>query len=171
MIYFDEAPNPKYQMGRDFRVEGYRAFLESSGRPAELDRLDVLRNLKALTGGKMSNAGALLFGRHGSHFLRSATVTCALFQGIDKAKALDQKVFDGDLVSNYREAIVYLQSHLNTEYIIKFTRIDKLELSEEALREAVLNALAHRDYRSAANVQIHIFQNRVEISAVQDTQS
>ena len=49
---------------------------------------------------------------------------------------------------------MYLQSHLNTEYIIGSTREQKLELPEQALREALINALAHRDYRSTANVQI-----------------
>ena len=35
---------------------------------------------------------------------------------------------------------------------------------EEALREAILNAIAHRDYFSPANIQINIFKNRVEIT-------
>ena len=38
-----------------------------------------------------------------------------------------------------------------------------MELPESALREAVVNAIAHRDYRSTATVQIYIFQDRVEI--------
>ena len=38
-----------------------------------------------------------------------------------------------------------------------------MELPESALREAVVNAIAHRDYRSTANVQVYIFQDRVEI--------
>ena len=43
-------------------------------------------------------------------------------------------------------------------------REEVLELPEEALREALLNALAHRDYRSTSDIQVHIFHDRVEIS-------
>lgn len=42
-------------------------------------------------------------------------------------------------------------------------REERPELPEEALREAVVNALVHRDYRSTGNVQIYIFKDRVEI--------
>ncbi len=59
--------------------------------------------------------------------------------------------------------MTYLQSHLNTEFIIRGgPREEVLELPEEALREAVIKALAHRDYRSTAHVQINICQDRVE---------
>ena len=50
------------------------------------------------------------------------------------------------------------------EYIIKHVRREERpELPEEAIREAVVNALAHRDYRSTANVQIYLFTDRLEI--------
>jgi ATP-dependent DNA helicase RecG len=58
----------------------------------------------------------------------------------------------------------YILSKINIEYIIKHVkREERPELPEEALREAVVNALAHRDYRSTANVQVYIFKDRVEI--------
>ncbi len=60
--------------------------------------------------------------------------------------------------------MIYLLSKINVEYIIKHVKRDERpELPEEALREAVVNALAHRDYRSTANVQVYIFKDRVEI--------
>jgi len=60
--------------------------------------------------------------------------------------------------------MAYLQSKLNTALIPHaIGRDERLELPEEALREAVVNAIAHRDYRSSANVQIYIFHDRVEI--------
>ncbi len=42
-------------------------------------------------------------------------------------------------------------------------RDERLELPEDALREALVNAIAHRDYRSTANVQVHVFRDRLEI--------
>ena len=58
----------------------------------------------------------------------------------------------------------WIESKLNTAYIIQEVRREKrLELPKEAIREAVVNALAHRDYRSAANARIHISLDRIEI--------
>ena len=60
--------------------------------------------------------------------------------------------------------MTYFQAKLNSALIPHAQeRDERLELSENALREAVVNAIAHRDYRSTANVQIYIFQDRVEI--------
>jgi len=54
---------------------------------------------------------------------------------------------------------------INTEYIIKGgPGEEKLELPESALREAILNAIAHRNYFLNANIQVYIFSDRVEIA-------
>jgi len=160
---FDTMVNPEFDVSKDLARKSYQTFAKSAGVPRKLEMHDALRNLRMLTDKGMTNAGALLLGRHGSRYLISATVMCALFQGTTKTKILDQKLFDDDIVTNYRNALLYLQSHLNTEYVITSVRTNVLELPEEALREAVINAIAHRDYRSPANIQIYIFYDRVEI--------
>ena len=58
----------------------------------------------------------------------------------------------------------WILSKINVEFIIQgLRREERPELSEQALREAVVNALAHRDYRSTANVQVYLFTDRLEI--------
>ena len=60
--------------------------------------------------------------------------------------------------------MAYMQAKLNTALIPHARgRDERLELPEDALREALVNAIAHRDYRSTANVQVHIFHDRLEI--------
>ncbi len=60
--------------------------------------------------------------------------------------------------------MAYLQSRLNTALIPHaLGRDERLELPEGALREALVNAIVHRDYRSTANVQVHVFRDRLEI--------
>jgi ATP-dependent DNA helicase RecG len=164
LIRFDEQPCKSFDMRRDFDGKKYTAFRQAADIPSKLKREDVLRNLQIITDKDMTNAGALLFSKSISKFFLQASLTCALFQGTTKTKILDQAMFQGNIAENYYAAIAYLRSHLNTEYIIKDgPREEILELPEEALREAVLNAIAHRDYRSTAFIQIHIFQDRVEI--------
>ncbi len=92
-----------------------------------------------------------------------ASVNCCLFQGTSTTRVLDQKIFDADLFSNYRSAVTYLLAHLNTAYHIGMERKEQLEIPEGALREALINALGHRDYRKPGDLQVHIFQDRVEI--------
>jgi len=129
-----------------------------------LKRQDVLRNLDILTDDGMRNAGVLLFAKMISRFCLQASVTCVLFRGTSKVKILDKQTYQGGILDTYRDTMSYIFSHLNTEFIIKGgPREEVLELPEEALREAVLNAIAHRDYRSTSNIQVHIFQDRVEI--------
>ena len=60
--------------------------------------------------------------------------------------------------------MAYLQTKLNTSLIPHaLGRDERLELPEGALREALVNAIVHRDYRSTANVQVHVFRDRLEI--------
>ncbi|MEI8093412.1 MAG: RNA-binding domain-containing protein [Spirochaetales bacterium] len=165
LIYFDSAINPEFRLERDLSDAAWSSFTRLARIPAGLDRNDTLRNLKLTTEAGMTNAGALVFGRPATHFLVSAKVFCVVFQGTEKVTILDQKLYESDMASNVESVMVYLKAHLNTRYEIGGgPRKEILELPEVALREAVVNALVHRDYRSPANVQVHIFQNRVEIS-------
>lgn len=60
------------------------------------------------------------------------------------------------------DVVTHILSKINVEYIAKhLKREERPELPEDALREVI--AFAHRDYRSAANAQAHIFKNRIEI--------
>ncbi|MDR2089822.1 MAG: hypothetical protein LBP73_10790 [Clostridiales Family XIII bacterium] len=60
---------------------------------------------------------------------------------------LDAKELNGDIVSNVDDAIVFLKKHLRISYKIEGLRRENiLELPEDALREAVVNAVCHRDY-------------------------
>ncbi len=165
LVMFDTKTNSKFSIDRDISKKAYEIFIRLSKISPILERKKILQNLSLLVDEKIKNAGVLLFCKKVNDFFLNATVSCILFQGNDKYKIIDQREFERDLYSNYQNAFSYVKSKLNTEYIIKGgPREEKLELPEEALREAILNAIAHRDYFSPANVQINIFQNRVEIT-------
>ncbi len=165
LVLFDEKPNYDYDLEKDFAEATFEAFLEMSRTTPILGRYDILENLELIRNDYLKNAGVLLFCSKVTRFFPSATITCVLFRGRDKYKILDRKEFEQDLYANYQNVFNYLQSKLNTEYIIKGgPREEKLELPESALREAILNAVAHRDYFSNANIQVYVFSDRVEIT-------
>ena len=89
-----------------------------------------------------------------------------VYKGITKVDILDKKTFEFDLIGNIDEAMSILKRHLNLSYEIKTKkRVEKLEIPEVVLREAIVNAVAHRDYfEKGATVMVEIFDDRVEIS-------
>lgn len=164
LIHFDEIPCERFSLTEDLTDEVWTLFRRRAKIPADMDALTALENLHLVKGGKMSQAGAWLLARDIRKFNISGDVACALFLGTDKVRILDRRGFHGDVYSMIDEVVAYILSKINVEYIIKHVkREERPELPEEALREAVVNALAHRDYRSTANVQVYIFKDRVQI--------
>jgi ATP-dependent DNA helicase RecG len=164
LIHFDETPCADYDLERDLTPEIWKRFASHAQIPSDMDAVTTLHNLHLLKESKMSHAGAWLLTDDITRISMSATVTCALFRGTTKTHILDRKEFTGDLYSIYEDVMAYLQSKLNTALIPHARgRDERLELPVEALREALVNAIVHRDYRSTANVQVYIFHDRLEI--------
>jgi ATP-dependent DNA helicase RecG len=164
LIHFDETPCDRFSIQDDLTNDAWKLFQRRAKIPADMEPLTVLANLHLFKDGSMVHAGAWLLAKDIRKFTISADVACALFLGTDKERILDRRGFDSDIYSMIDDVVVYILSKINVEYIIKHVKRDERpELPEEALREAVVNALAHRDYRSTANVQVYIFKDRVEI--------
>ena len=166
LVLFDEKANIEFDLIEDFNDKNFNFFLEKAKITPILEKQAILENLYLLKDTYLKNAGILLFCNEITKFFLQATITCVLYQSKTKYKILDKKEFDEDIYSNFTNAIIYLQSKLNTEFIIKSgIREEKLELPEEALREALLNSIAHRNYFvSGANIMLEIYSDRVEIT-------
>ncbi|MBU1886631.1 helix-turn-helix domain-containing protein [Candidatus Micrarchaeota archaeon] len=164
LVRFDEKPNMDFDFKNDFDEKKFRDYLDKAGISPVANVMDMLRNLELIDGGYMKNAGALLFSKKITHFFTTARVVCVLYQGTDKYTIIDKREFGDDLLSDYENAFNYLRSKLNTNYIIKAERTNRLELPENALREALVNALVHRDYFSNGHVQVDIYLDRVDVS-------
>ena len=164
LIHFDETPCPDYDLTTNLTPEIWRRFAARAKLPSSVEMQTALRNLHLVKDGKMTHAGAWLLCDDVTRFTLRAGVTCALFRGTTNVHILDRRDFTGDLYSIYEECMSYLQSRLNTAMIPHARgREERLELPEDALREALVNAIAHRDYRSTANVQVRIYHDKVEI--------
>jgi len=80
------------------------------------------------------------------HFFSQAYVTCLLAKGSDKVDILDRKDFAGGLVSDIEESLRFIERNTRTGYRIeKLRREDVPEYPMRALREAITNAVMHRD--------------------------
>ncbi len=166
-IRFDELENGKAVFSRDFDVAAFNNFLRLASVTPSIDKNFLLANLDCLSeNGKMTNAGVLFFSKSTEFLLLQATVTCVLYKGKEKIHILDRKDFSGNIIDNIENAVMFVLRHTNLEYKIDKLRREEIpEIPEVALREAVVNAVCHRDYfEKGANVMIEIFDDRLEIS-------
>jgi len=167
-ILFDEMINLSFRFDNGFDKNKLNSFLEKARISKIIPKKDILKNLGVLTDDdRFRNAGVLFFCDNIERFFKHAIITCVLYKGNDKYKIIDRKDFSEDVLTNYKNAVDFLFRNLRLEYKIETTgpRKEILEVPEDALREALVNALAHRDYNEkGANIQIDIFDNRIEIS-------
>jgi len=167
-IFFDEAPCKKFRYPEDFDNDAFKHFLDASGIQHTLPQHILLDNLQLSAGkGQLKNGGVLLFAKDPQKFYEQAITRCLMFKGTNKTYILDDKVFTGNLIRQYTNALAYLQQKLNLNYIIEGSgpRLEVLEIPEEAFREGLINALCHRDYyEKGAVTHVEIFDDRVEIS-------
>jgi ATP-dependent DNA helicase RecG len=166
-IRFDELENSKADFKRDFDKEAFINFIELSNITPAIDHKFLLENLDCmLENGKMTNAGVLFFARSTEFLLLQAKVVCVLYKGTEKLNILDKKDFYGNIIQNIEDAIMFVKRHINIEYKIENLRREEIpEIPDIALREAIVNAVCHRDYfEKGASVMIEIFDDRVEIS-------
>jgi ATP-dependent DNA helicase RecG len=170
-ILFDELNNTTFDYERHFDVDKLDLFMKRAGLPHALDVPATLVNLGVAErddGGLIfNNAGVLFFAKHLKDIFRRTSVTCALYKGLDKVETLDRRDFNDDIVSSIDSAITVLKQWIPVRYEMTGTpqRREIPQIPYDALREAVINAVTHRDYfQKGANVMIEMFDDRIEIS-------
>ncbi|WP_099204512.1 RNA-binding domain-containing protein [Scatolibacter rhodanostii] len=95
------------------------------------------------------------------------TVKAAVFEGTDKSVFKDRREFNGSLLQQLNEVYEYISKYNRTRAEFEgLHRIDKRDYPEDALREALLNSLVHRDYSYSASTLISIFDDRIEFISV-----
>ena len=135
-----------------------KRFVERAG--LEWDSpFNVLGKLDLIKKGRLVNAAPLFFAQSPPMQLR-----CAVFGGTTSAVIIDRHDFDGDILELIEEAQKYIMKNIHIGMRLKgLYREDVPEIPIEAMREAIINAFCHRDYRDPDFVHIAVFRDRVEI--------
>jgi ATP-dependent DNA helicase RecG len=170
-IRFDLSPCPRFRYPEDFDRQKYAAWLKLSGITGRPRAEDVLVNIEAAERSRgrllFRNAGVLFFAKNVRHFFPQAYITCLLARGKDKVHILDRKDFDGGVVADIEDALRFVERNTRTAYRIEsLRREDVPEYTMGALREAITNAVMHRDWFSeGANVFVELYTDRIEVSS------
>ena len=126
---------------------------------------DFLRSLNVADETRVRNAGILFFARDVHRHILHAETTLLAFKGTDRLHIYDRLDVRDDLLTQFDEAVAFLKKHLNVRSEIRgLDRKDIYEIPLEVLREAVVNALMHRDYSmTGTQVFVEVHDDRVEI--------
>ncbi len=145
------------------------AFIESikkKGRlaiPAQVTAQEILRKLELIKNETPTRAALLLFGNNPEAYFSSAFLKIGRFRS--PTHIVDDREIHGTLIDQLNGAMSWFRERLETEFIItgKPERDVRWEYPLEAIREAVTNALCHRDYTSLAHTQIRLYDDYLEI--------
>ena len=137
-LTFDAARTAFQRYGVEFSVEKYRAL--------GITQNDVFSNL------------AMLLSDQCLH-----TTKIAVFKDEFCTEFRDSKEFSGSVFNQFENAVNYLALCNKTASVIKgVVRTDKQDYPEEAIREALLNALVHRDYSFSGSIIINVNDSKME---------
>ena len=114
---------------------------------------------------KPTNTAILFFGKDPQRFIPQSEIRIARFKGATRLSFIDSKEIKGPIYKMLEEVEIFFKRNTRlANKIVEFKRVDIPEYPFEAVREAVINAIAHRDYtRIGAPIKVSIFDGRVEV--------
>ena len=119
--------------------------------------------------GKLLNPAALLFGKRPQKFFVTSEVKCAQFYADRVSKPMaDHQIYTGDVFELVDQATRFVMTHISNWVGTRGTGDTaevptKFEFPYETVKEAIVNAIVHRDYTSLASVQVMLFRDRLEV--------
>jgi ATP-dependent DNA helicase RecG len=159
--------------------EAIRRFLELAKNRLPFAREDesieiLLQKLELIRDGKITRGAILLFGKNPQASFTSAQIHMGRFR--DAITIIDDKLLKGNLFSQVDTAVQLFQQYMQVRYefgekpeknepLSAMQRTEIWDYPVKALREAVINALIHRDYfQTGAEIQIRVYDDRVVIT-------
>lgn len=145
-----------------------RESIRNVTQPQDMSPTDLLRNINCINDEKTpTNAGILFFGKHPQKFFQNAQLRVVRFRGTSVTHpVIDRLDCSGALWEIVNAAEEFIRKNirlLSLRGSKSFQRDDKFEYPLDALREAIINGLIHRNYQEPADVRVFIFNDRVEI--------
>ena len=131
----------------------------------ETHKIEFKESLNDIGDIKFKNIVPLFFSKNIRDLNRSAYTTCILFKGDNRARIIDRKDYEGCLIEQVEDAVRFVEKNIMLTYQIKgLVRKEIPQYPINALREAITNAVMHRDYFEAgSNVFVYIYDDFIEV--------
>lgn len=128
---------------------------------------EILQHLHLLDGDRVTNAAVLLFGKDPQRFLSASGIRCTHFHGAEPVEPmLSSQMYKGSAFDLFSQAVNFVLGRIDRHV---GTRAESVraprtyELPVEVVEEAIINAMAHRDYAHGGNVLVTLFADRLEV--------
>ena len=109
-----------------------------------------------------SNLGLLLLSEQCPH-----TIKAAVYEGTSKNLFKDRFEFSGSVIKQMKEIYEFIDRYNRTQSRIEgLNRIDVREYPEQALREALLNSIVHKDYSYGSSTLVSVYDDKIEILTI-----
>ncbi len=164
---WDGVPVPKVSV-KDLKQETFEFFRKRAFKSQRIEEDSLtdsnehlIENLQLKEGEYLKRAAILLFHSDPEKFVTGAYIKIGYFQSDDDLK------FQDEIHGNLFEQIEKTMDLLFTKYIkaeISYegiNRVEKFEYPKEAVREALLNAIAHKDYSGGVPIQISVYSDKI----------
>ena len=123
--------------------------------------LQVLEKLELIKEGQPTWAAILLFRKDIKRFLSQAAIHCGRFK--EETIIIDDRMIEGTIIEQVDEAMDFIRKNINVRFVMtgKPAREQIWDYPLEALREAVINAVCHRDYTIPSNTEVRIYDDKL----------
>lgn len=158
-----------YEKANTLCKKMYQIALDSCMTEDERTQVKVLTVEKLEDFGFLRRVGDELFPTNAymlftDNKMKNAKIQCALFKGNTRDIFIDKREFDGPIYEQVEEAYQFVLKHINLGAEIGgLHRRDVYELPIKAIREMIVNAVAHRSYIDDSCTQISVYDDRVEV--------
>jgi len=164
---WDGVPVPKVSV-KDLKQETFEFFRKRALKSQRIDEDSLtdsnehlIENLQLKEGEFLKRAAILLFHSNPEKFVTGAYIKIGYFQSDDDLKFQDE--IHGNLFEQIEKAMdllftKYIKAEISYEGI---NRVEKFEYPKEAVREALLNAIAHKDYSGGVPIQISVYSDKI----------
>jgi ATP-dependent DNA helicase RecG len=164
---WDGVPVPKVSI-KELKQETFDFFRKKALKSQRINEESLtdtneqlLENLQLKEGEYLKRAAILLFHPFPENFVTGSYIKIGYFQSDDEL--IFQDAIHGNLFEQIEKTIdllftKYIKAEISYEAI---NRVEKYEYPKEAIREALLNAIAHKDYSGGVPIQISVYRDKI----------
>ncbi len=168
--HFDETLNEEFRFPQEFDRGKLTRYLSLAGVEHRAKAQSILASLGVadIRGSKLRvrQAGVLFFAKDPQRFIKESHITCIRYQGEDRFQVVDRVEVLGDPVTMIEESLKFVKKSTNVKYVVtgEAQHRELFDYPLVAVREAVINAVMHRDYvYNGSHIYVHVFSDRLEI--------
>lgn len=169
-VRFDEIVSEAFKFPNDFDNQAWEEYKKRAGYPPHLKVEEALINIGVLSIQEKrvlaTNGALLFFAKNPQSFFPEAKISCIKYRGASRYDIADRREFKGTILEQLEGAMAFFERYNAKE--IKITGSPQHEEWEDyptiAIREALINALIHRDYfYDSSHIYVHLYDNHLEI--------